>query len=360
MIRVAAGEKLTLSQRDVKLNGWAVESRVYAEDPFRNFLPSIGRLTRYRPPAETSLDGVTVRNDTGVAEGGEISIHYDPMIAKLVTHGPTRAAAIAAQSNALDAFVIDGIRHNIPFLSALMAHERWQAGRLSTGFIAEEFPQGFHATAPEGGLAERMAAVAAAIDHVLGERKRRISGQMTGREVTRECRRAVRLGDRWLRLEVAREAGGIAVHFVGNNGDVGAARVLISLWKPGDPVWSGVVDGQSVTVQVRTAANGFMLAHRGIETRAFVYTEREAAAARLMPVKKPPDTGKWLLCPMPGLVRSIDVKEGQEVKIGETLAVVEAMKMENVLRAERDAVVKAIKVKPGDSLAVDTVIMEFA
>jgi propionyl-CoA carboxylase alpha chain len=360
MIRVAAGEKLTLSQRDVKLNGWAVESRVYAEDPFRNFLPSIGRLTRYRPPAETSLDGVTVRNDTGVAEGGEISIHYDPMIAKLVTHGPTRAAAIAAQSNALDAFVIDGIRHNIPFLSALMAHERWQAGRLSTGFIAEEFPQGFHATAPEGGLAERMAAVAAAIDHVLGERKRRISGQMTGREVTRERRRAVRLGDRWLRLEVAREAGGIAVHFVGNNGDVGAARVLISLWKPGDPVWSGVVNGQSVTVQVRTAANGFMLAHRGIETRAFVYTEREAAAARLMPVKKPPDTGKWLLCPMPGLVRSIDVKEGQEVKIGETLAVVEAMKMENVLRAERDAVVKAIKVKPGDSLAVDTVIMEFA
>lgn len=360
MIRVAAGEKLTLSQKDVKLNGWAVESRVYAEDPFRNFLPSIGRLTRYRPPAETSLDGVTVRNDTGVTEGGEISIHYDPMIAKLVTHGPTRAAAIAAQSNALDAFVIDGIRHNIPFLSALMAHERWQAGRLSTGFIAEEFPQGFHATAPEGNLAERMAAVAAAIDHVLGERKRRISGQMTGREVTRERRRAVRLGDRWLSLEVAREAGGIAVHFVGNNGDVGAAHVLISSWKPGDPVWSGVVDGQSVTVQVRTAANGFMLAHRGIETRAFVYTEREAAAARLMPVKKPPDTGKWLLCPMPGLVRSIDVKEGQEVKIGETLAVVEAMKMENVLRAERDAVVKAIKVEPGDSLAVDTVIMEFA
>jgi propionyl-CoA carboxylase alpha chain len=360
MIRVAAGEKLTLSQKDVKLNGWAVESRVYAEDPFRNFLPSIGRLTRYRPPAETSLDGVTVRNDTGVTEGGEISIHYDPMIAKLITHGPTRAAAIAAQSNALDAFVIEGIRHNIPFLSALMAHERWQAGRLSTGFIAEEFPQGFHATAPEGDLAERIAAVSAAIDHVLGERKRRISGQMTGREVTRERRRAVRLGDRWLSLDVAREAEGIAVHFVGNDGDVGAARVLVSSWKPGDAVWSGVVDGQSVAVQVRTAANGFVLAHRGVETRAFVYTEREAAAARLMPVKKLPDTGKWLLCPMPGLVRSIDVKEGQEVKVGETLAVVEAMKMENVLRAERDAVVKAVKVKPGDSLAVDAVIMEFA
>src|SRR5438477_5560161 len=264
MTRVAAGEKLALSQKDVKLNGWAVESRVYAEDPFRNFLPSIGRLTRYRPPAETSLDGVTVRNDTGVTEGGEISIHYDPMIAKLVTHGPTRAIAIAAQSNALDAFVIDGIRHNIPFLSALMAHERWQAGRLSTGFIAEEFPQGFHATAPEGDLAERVAAVAAAIDHVLGERKRRISGQMTGREVTRERRRAVRLGDRWLSLDVAREAEGIAVHVIGDSGDVGAARVLISSWKPGDPVWGGMVDGQSVAVQVCTAANGFVLAHRGI------------------------------------------------------------------------------------------------
>src|SRR3954447_18712105 len=360
MIRIAAGEKLALAQKDVRLNGWAVESRVYAEDPFRNFLPSIGRLTRYRPPAETSLDGVTVRNDTGVTEGGEISIHYDPMIAKLVTHGPTRAAAIAAQSKDLDAFVIDGIRHNIPFLSALMAHERWQAGRLSTGFIAEEFPHGFHATAPEGDLAERIAAVAAAIDHVLGERKRRISGQMTGREVTRERRRAVRLGDRWLSLDVAREAEGIAVHIVGNAGDVGAARVLISSWKPGEPVWTGVIDGQSVAVQVRTVTNGFVLAHRGVETRAFVYTEREAAAARLMPVKKPPDTAKWLLCPMPGLVRSIEVKEGQEVKIGETLAVVEAMKMENVLRAERDAVVKAVKVKPGDSLAVDAVIMEFA
>src|SRR5437588_7650328 len=256
MIRVAAGEKLTLAQKDVKLNGWAVESRVYAEDPFRNFLPSIGRLTRYRPPAEASLDGVTVRNDTGVTEGGEISIHYDPMIAKLVTHAPTRAAAVAAQSNALDAFVIDGIRHNIPFLSALMQHKRWQEGRLSTGFIAEEYPEGFHPVTPAGAIAEVIGAVAAAIDHVLGERKRRISGQMTGREVTRERRRAVRLGDHWLSLDVAREAEGIAVHIIGDNGVVGAARVLISSWKPGDPVWGGMVDGQSVAVQVRTAANG--------------------------------------------------------------------------------------------------------
>ena len=359
MIRVAAGEKLTLAQKDVKLSGWAVESRVYAEDPYRNFLPSIGRLSRYRPPAETSLDGVTVRNDTGVTEGGEISIHYDPMIAKLVTHAPTRAAAIAAQSNALDAFVIDGIRHNIPFLAALMVHERWRAGRLSTGFIAEEYPEGFHPVTAAGAMAETIAAVAAAIDHVHGERKRRISGQMTGREVTRDRRRAVRLGDLWLTLEVACEAQGIGVQFVGADGTVGPARVLLSAWKPGDPVWSGFVHGQPVAVQVRPIANGFMLAHRGVEARAFVYTETEAAAARLMPVKKPPDTGKVLLCPMPGLVRSIEVREGQEVKVGETLAVVEAMKMENVLRAERDATVKAIKVKPGDSLAVDAVIMEF-
>jgi propionyl-CoA carboxylase alpha chain len=364
MIRVAAGEKLALAQKDVTLTGWAVESRVYAEDPYRNFLPSTGRLSRYRPPAEVSLDGVTVRNDTGVTEGGEISIHYDPMIAKLVTHAPTRAAAIAAQSNALDAFVIDGIRHNIPFLSALMQHERWQAGRLSTGFIAEEFPEGFHHIAPAGTMAETIAAVAAAVDHVLGERKRRVSGQMTGRAVTRDRRRAVRLGtkpdDPWLTLDVGREAEGIAVHVVGANGDVGPGRVLVSAWKPGDPVWSGYFHGQPIAVQVRPVSNGFVLSHRGVEARAYVYTEREATAVRLMPVKKPPDTARWLLCPMPGLVRAIEVKEGQEVKVGETLAVVEAMKMENVLRAERDATVKAIKVKPGDSLAVDAVIMEFA
>ena len=191
MIRVAAGEKLSLAQKDVTLTGWAVETRVYAEDPFRNFLPSIGRLVKYRPPAESSIDGITVRNDTGVQEGGEISIYYDPMIAKLVTHAPSRAAAIEAQSTALDSFYIDGIRHNIPFLSALMHHPRWREGKLSTGFIAEEFPKGFAARTPEGEIARRLAAVAAAIDHVLGERKRQISGQMNGRPVQRERRRAV-------------------------------------------------------------------------------------------------------------------------------------------------------------------------
>ena len=357
MIRIAAGEKLAIRQSDVKFDGWAVESRVYAEDPYRNFLPSTGRLTRYRPPQEQTANGVTVRNDTGVYEGGEISLYYDPMIAKLVTHAPTRAAAIAAQSDALDAFVIDGIRHNIPFLAALMAHPRWQAGKLSTGFIAEEFPGGFHAGAPQGEIAKVLAAVAAAIDHVLGERKRRISGQLGGKTVTRESERAVWLGEEEIRLTVKRENGVIEVRF--HDGRARASRV-VSDWRPGAPVWNGTVDGHPATVQVRAIPNGFALSYRGVETRAYVYTEREAGYARLMPVRKAGDTGKQVVCPMPGLVVSIAVKEGQEVKAGETVAVVEAMKMENVLRAEIDGTVKKINAKPGDSLAVDAVILEFA
>jgi propionyl-CoA carboxylase alpha chain len=358
MIRSAAGEKLSIKQSDVKLNGWSVESRVYAEDPYRNFLPSIGRLTRYRPPAERGTHGVTVRNDTGVYEGGEISLYYDPMIAKLVTHAATREQAIDAQSDALDAFVIDGIRHNIPFLSALMAHPRWRSGKLSTGFIAEEFKDGFHPIAPDGARAEVLAAVAATIDHVLGERKRKISGQMTGRAVTRESARAVWLGTDEYKLEVRRENGTIEIRFAGQ-GKAGLRHVH-SDWRPGEPIWTGTINSQPASVQVRMIPNGFALAYRGVEAKAFVYTESEAAYARLMPVKKAADTGKLVLCPMPGLVVSIAVKEGQEVKAGDTVAVVEAMKMENVLRAEIDGVVKKINAKQGDSLAVDAVILEFA
>src|SRR6184192_4158752 len=221
MIRSAAGEKLALAQKDVVLTGWAVETRVYAEDPFRNFLPSIGRLIKYRPPLESSIDGIAVRNDTGVQEGGEISIYYDPMIAKLVTHAPSRAAAIEAQATALDSFYVDGIRHNIPFLSALMNHPRWREDRLSTGFISEEFPKGFAVGAPEGEIARRLAAVGAAIDHVLGERKRQISGQMSGRLVQRERRRAVWLERNEIALDIARDADGIAVRFIGADGTSG-------------------------------------------------------------------------------------------------------------------------------------------
>ncbi|HTB01018.1 MAG TPA: acetyl/propionyl/methylcrotonyl-CoA carboxylase subunit alpha [Bradyrhizobium sp.] len=360
MIRVAAGEKLALKQKDVTLTGWAVETRVYAEDPFRNFLPSIGRLTKYRPPVESSIDGITVRNDTGVQEGGEISIYYDPMIAKLVTHGPSRIAAIEAQANALDAFYIDGIRHNIPFLSALMLHPRWREGNLSTGFIAEEFPKGFAVRVPDGEVARRLAAVAAAIDHVLGERKRQISGQLNGRLVQRERRRAVWLDRAEIALDIARETDGIAVRFVGADGTLGQPHLLASPWKPGEPVWHGSIDGHPLAMQVRPIPNGFRLAHQGYEVAVNVFTESEATAARLMPVGAKADTGKKLLCPMPGLVVSIAVTEGQEVKAGETLAVVEAMKMQNVLRAERDGTVKKIYASPGATLAVDALILEFA
>ncbi|HAP48042.1 MAG TPA: acetyl/propionyl-CoA carboxylase subunit alpha [Afipia sp.] len=360
MIRSAAGEKLALTQKDVTLTGWAVESRVYAEDPFRNFLPSIGRLVKYRPPAESKVDDITVRNDTGVQEGGEISIYYDPMIAKLVTHASSRAAAIEAQSQALDSFYIDGIRHNIPFLSALMNHPRWREGNLSTGFISEEFPKGFGPRTPEGETANRIAAVAAAVDHILGERKRQISGQLNGRAVSRERRRAVWLDRNEVPLEVARDGDGIVVRLVGADGALGQPVTLLSNWKPGDPVWQGSIAGHPLAVQVRPMPNGFRLAYQGYEVPVQVFTETEATAARLMPISSAADAGKKVLCPMPGLVISIAVTEGQDVKAGETLAVIEAMKMQNVLRAERDGVVKKIAATPGATLAVDALILEFA
>ncbi|HET9902965.1 MAG TPA: acetyl/propionyl/methylcrotonyl-CoA carboxylase subunit alpha [Xanthobacteraceae bacterium] len=358
MIRVAAGEKLAIRQDDVRLAGWAVETRIYAEDPYRNFLPSIGRLTRYRPPPDARRGGVTVRNDTGVYEGSEISLHYDPMIAKLVTHAQTREAAIEAQADALDAFAIEGVQHNIPFLAALMQHPRWRAGNLSTNFIAEEYPDGFRPILPEGRIAMRLAAVAAAIDHLGNARKRRISGQADGKPVVFDRGRVVRLGESELRVEVGEAGDVVTVAFL----DAPDARPheVVSAWKPGELAWIGTVDGEPVVAQVRPILNGVALAHRGVALEARVYTETEAKAARLMPVKAASDRGKRVLCPMPGLVVSIAVAEGQEVKAGETVAVVEAMKMENVLRAERDGVVKIIHAKPGETLAVDAVILEFA
>jgi propionyl-CoA carboxylase alpha chain len=356
MIRSAAGEPLRLKQADVKLAGWAVESRVYAEDPTRGFLPSTGRLTRYRPPAEGTHDGVTVRNDTGVFEGGEISIHYDPMIAKLVTHAPDRLGAIDAQATALDAFVIDGIRHNIPFLSALMQHPRWREGRLSTGFIAEEFPDGFHPLAAEGETERRLVVAAALIDHTLNQRKRHISGQLRGPEQVRfELNRVVALGNRRVELEIEPRHAGVAILFAD-----GRKVEVHSDWKPGDPLWRGAVDGVDIAVQARPILNGYALSHAGVAVNARVYTRREAQLAALMLEHKSADGSRFLLCPMPGLVKAIAVKVGQQVKAGEQLCIVEAMKMENVLNAERDATVKAILAKEGDSLAVDAVIMEFA
>jgi propionyl-CoA carboxylase alpha chain len=356
MIRVAAGEKLALRQEDVRLQGWAVESRVYAEDPTRGFLPSTGRLVTYRPPAEGVSGDVTVRNDTGVFEGGEISIYYDPMIAKLVTHAPTRLEAIEAQSRALDAFAIEGIRHNIPFVSALMAHERWRSGHLSTGFIAEEFPDGFKPGEPRGETAHRLAAVAAAIDAKLNGRKRGISGQLrTSTPFTFDAERVVMLGSQRFDVVVEEEVFGTVVQF-----STGHRHQVSGGWKPGEPVWQGAVDGVEIAVQVGPALNGVALAHGGTAALARVFTRREAELEALMPEKVAADTGKVLLCPMPGLVKAIAVREGQEVKVGEMLCIVEAMKMENVLRAERDTTIARILAKEGDSLAVDAVIMEFS
>jgi propionyl-CoA carboxylase alpha chain len=345
MIRVAAGEELAIRQKDVTLKGWAVESRIYAEDPYRNFLPSTGRLVRYCPPAESSSNGITVRNDTGVFEGGEISIYYDPMIAKLCTHAPTRIAAITAMADALDAFHIDGIQHNIPFLSAIMENPRWQAGALSTGFIVEEFPGGFagHELTPE--IKETMARVATVLDHVENRRKRLITGQMTGNGVKFATARIVKLGKDWLPVTISAETDSLA--------DACG-------WVPGQPVFSADLGQGRVTVQVKRILNGYRLSYRGVVLNAHVYTEREAALAQLMPEKVAADTSKKLLCPMPGLVIAIPAVVGQEVKAGEPLAIVEAMKMENILRAERDVTVKMINAKQGDSLQVDAVIMEFA
>jgi propionyl-CoA carboxylase alpha chain len=361
MIRVAAGEKLQIRQQDVKLEGWAVESRIYAEDPYRNFLPSIGRLVRYRPPAEEQRDGLTVRNDTGVGEGSEISMYYDPMVAKLVTHGPTREAAIDAQARALDAFAIDGIQHNIPFLSALMQHPRWREGRLSTGFIKEEFPSGFAPRRPNEAERDTLATLAAAMDHVSNMRRRRISQQMNGGGVRFAERRVVHLGEERVTLDVSGELGEpIFVTLVGGNGEPRDTREVLSAWWPGEPVWRGSIAGVQLAAQARPMPNGMRLEWRGLSETAHVYTEREAALAALMPVKVAADMSRFLLCPMPGQVKAVHVGPGQEVKAGDPLAVVEAMKMENILKAERDAVVKSVHAKAGDSLAVDAVILEFA
>jgi len=305
---------------------------------------------------------MTVRIDTGVAEGGEISMYYDPMIAKLITHAPTREAAIELQAQALDAFYIEGIQHNIPFLTALMQHPRWREGNLSTSFIQEEYPNGFAVRAPEGEELQILAAVAAAIDHLHNSRRRKITGQMSGRTVCFASRRVVDVGNgvrQRVHVDGALE-GPITVTLLDAEGNPADTLEIASKWWPGEPVWSGMVRDRDVSVQVRPILNGFELAYRGIRVPARVYTEQEAQLAALMPIKVAADTSKVLLCPMPGLVKAIHVETGQEVKAGDPLAVVEAMKMENILRAERDGVVKSVNAKPGDSLAVDAVIMEFA
>ena len=363
MIKVAAGERLRLRQKDIKLTGWAIESRIYAEDPQRNFLPSTGRLVRYLPPEEGCTDGLTIRNDTGVFEGGEISIYYDPMIAKLITHGPDRPSAIEHMSLALDQFYLDGIAHNIPFLSALMRHERWLKGDLTTNFIAEAYPDGFQLDPPSAEDARRFAGVAAMIDFLSNQRRRFITDQMAGEPVAFAKTRIVHLGGQSLRL-IIEQAVDDPSHFTvcfdgGEDGFEGSDLTLVSEWWFGEPVWRGLVDGVPFFVQIRSLLNGVQLSSGGLRVEAFVYTEQEAKLAALMPEKIIPDTSKQLLCPMPGLVVSLFVEEGQAVQAGQSLCVIEAMKMENILKAEKDATIAKLNVEVGDSLAVDAVIMAF-
>ncbi|AJC79475.1 propionyl-CoA carboxylase subunit alpha [Rhizobium etli bv. phaseoli str. IE4803] len=358
MIRVAAGEPLSFGQEDVSLDGWAIESRLYAEDPYRNFLPSIGRLTRYRPPAEGRSGNVVIRNDTGVFEGAEISMYYDPMIAKLCTWAPTRGEAIDAMGRALDGFVVDGIEHNVPFLSALMKHPRWREGRLSTGFIAEEYPDGFAPTKPDRHEETTLAAIALSASLIETNRREGFADRLRAASGPLREHWVVKTGENYVDIRLL--DGLVTIPFDMDMAMEGENRSVVTDWRPGDPVWSGKVGGRDITAQIRPVLNGLRIDWQGLSVIAKVFSPRHAELDRLMPVKLPPDTSKLLLCPMPGLVVSIAVAEGQEVKAGETLAIVEAMKMENVLRAERDLVVSKINAAAGESLAVDAVIMEFA
>jgi propionyl-CoA carboxylase alpha chain len=348
MIRVAAGEKLSMRQEDVRLSGWAIEARIYAEDPFRNFLPSIGRLVRYAPP-----EGKDIRVDTGVYEGAEISMFYDPMIAKLVTSGATREAAIERMREALDAFHLSGVSHNVPFLAALMAKPRFVEGRLSTNFIAEEFAGGFTGADLPAADMSQLVAVGAVLRRRAAEREAAISGQLPGHGAKVGEQWVVCLGETQHDVRVAAKGG---VYLV--EGGIGRHEITTD-WQPGAALVRASIDGRPTVWQVAREGIGFRLFHGGVSSLVRVLRPREAELSALMPVKQAPDLSRFLLSPMPGLLVRVAVAEGQEVKAGEELAVIEAMKMENVLRAERDATVGTIKATAGDSLAVDQVILEF-
>ena len=359
MIRVAAGEALDFGQDDVTLTGWALESRVYAEDPLRGFLPSTGRLTRYSPPdprlaASLGLEG-TVRVDSGVVEGSEITLYYDPMIAKLVTHAPDRTQATQLMQAALDSFHIQGIKHNMAFLSAVMAEDRFQSGRLTTNYIAEVFPEGFQGLDPSAEALDRLVAVAAVLQRRRAEQEAGLSGQSPGREVSAGSDWTVRLGKENHAREVTPAVGGYRVARPGAE----TGLLVETAWRVGQALFQGSIDAVPVTLRVGRRGPAWCLSQGGSEIEVLVVPPRVAALADLMPVKEPPDLSKFLLSPMPGLLVSVAVEPGQDVKAGEALAVVEAMKMENVLRAERDGVVSAVHVGAGDSLAVDQAILEF-
>ena len=354
MILVATGKPLSIAQKDIKLTGWAIESRLYAEDPYRNFLPSIGRLTRYRPPAEIKDKHSIVRNDTGVYEGGEISMYYDPMIAKLCTWAPDRAKAIEQMRIALDRFEVEGIGHNLPFLSAVMDHKKFISGQITTAFIAEEYSEGFDGVDLTDGKIQDLAACAAAMNRVAEIRRTKISGRMDNHER--------RVGDDWV-VQIAGK-----VFLVNVLADTAGANVIFEDetsirvsgdWLPGKKLANMTAGDKSLVFKINKITGGFRMRTRGAELKVLVRTPRQAELSKHMQEKLPPDTSKMLLCPMPGLIVKIDVEIGQEVQEGQPLCTVEAMKMENILRAERKGVVAKINSSVGDSLAVDDIILEF-
>jgi propionyl-CoA carboxylase alpha chain len=354
MILVAAGKPLSIAQKDVKLKGWAMESRLYAEDPYRNFLPSIGRLTRYRPPAEIQNENFIVRNDTGVYEGGEISMYYDPMIAKLCTWAPNRAEAIEQMRIALDRFEVEGIGHNLPFLSAVMDHEKFVSGNITTAFIAEEFSEGFNGVDLNNDKIKHLAACAAAMNRVAEIRRTKVSGRMDNHER--------RVGDDWVvqidgkvfPVSVSADTAGANVMF-----EDGKSIRVCGDWQPGKKIANMSANDNKLVIKIGKLTGGFRMRTRGADLRVLVRTPRQAELSKYMREKVPPDTSKLLLCPMPGLIVKIDVELGQEVQEGQPLCTVEAMKMENILRAERTGIVAKINSNVGDSLAVDDVILEF-
>jgi propionyl-CoA carboxylase alpha chain len=352
MIRVAAGEKLAFKQKDLKIKGWAIESRIYAEDPYRNFLPSIGRLRTYTAAAEGKTGDITLRNETGVREGDEISMFYDPMIAKLITHGPNRLAAIDAQAAALDQFLIDGIADNIPFLGAVMEEKDFRKGDFTTAYIKQHFPDGFEGVAPTKAQEKLLIAVAAYARAFTSKRAAATSGRLNGG------------GDRldWVVI-LDKKHHGVEVSL-----DPHGADVTIDLKKhrldtqarPGARIIEGKFDGAPFSVKLKAAPEGYTLRLRGVTARAIVASPRAAELYKKIPEKQKADTSKLVVSPMPGLVISIDAKPGQEVKTGEGVAVVEAMKMQNLIRAERDGVVAKVNVAAGASVAADEVMIELA
>ena len=369
MIRVANGEKLTITQDDVKLTGWSIENRLYAEDPYRGFLPSIGRLTRYRPPQEVAAGplsdngkwadnaptgAMAVRNDTGVYEGGEISMYYDPMIAKLCTWAPTRAEAIEQMRVALDSFEVEGIGHNLPFLSAVMDHPIFIEGTMTTAFIEEQYPDGFEGVTLADVELRRIAAATAAMHRVAEIRRARVSGRMDNHERKVGTDWNVAVQGQSFDVTIEADPKGATVKFAD-----GTDLRVAGNWTPGDHLATMTVGDAPLVMKVGKISGGFRIRTRGADLRVHVRTPRQAELARLMPEKVAPDTSKLLLCPMPGLIVKLDVVVGDEVQEGQALCTIEAMKMENILRAEKKGIVSKVNAEPGDSLAVDDVIIEF-